>query len=120
MSNKDNKNFINDLKTRIVLPFYIDEVNPRFFDSLQKYRNHGLSTKILSKIEKNIGLKEVKKILDTESISDHNTILLLINRIIKKIVAKIFTQIEDIFMLLILIEVLICSSILNKYNFLFI
>ena len=97
MSNKDNKNFINDLKTRIVLPFYIDEINPRFFDSLQKYRNHGLSTKILSKIEKNIGLKEVKKILDTESISDHNTILLLINRIIKKIVAKTGTKEHDLF-----------------------
>lgn len=93
---KKSKIFVNDLKIRMIFPFYIDNINHQFFGSIKKYNNRALNKKISSKLH-NLEYKEIKKMTNIEYILDHNMILLLINRIIKKIVGRTGTKKHDLF-----------------------
>lgn len=84
---KKNTIFVSDLKVRTIFPFFIDNINNNFFGSLKKYHNKVLNKKIASKLS-NLKLDELKKIKDIENISSNEMIKLLIDRVIKKIVAK--------------------------------
>lgn len=95
---ENNKSqFLNDLKTRIILPFYIDKINSKFFSGFYKYKNKLSTIKIFKNLESTLSVKEIKKIIEAESISDHENILKLINRAIKRIVAVTGTKEFDFF-----------------------
>ncbi|WP_412032577.1 MPN338 family protein [Malacoplasma muris] len=93
---KEIKKFVNDLKVRTIFPFYIDNINDNFFSSINKYNNKSFNRKIASRLN-NLKIEELKKLKEIEDISSHNTLLLLINRIIKKIVSKTGTDKYDLF-----------------------
>lgn len=93
---ENNKKFVNDLKVRTIFPFYIDSINPNFFGSINKFNNKVYNRKIYQKLS-SLNIEELKKLSKIEGISSHSTILLLINRIIKKIVSKTGTKKNDLF-----------------------
>ncbi len=93
---KEIKKFVNDLKVRTIFPFYIDNINENFFSSINKYNNKSFNRKIASRLN-NLKIEELKKLKEIEDISSHNTLLLLVNRIIKKIVSKTGTDKYDLF-----------------------
>lgn len=93
---KEYKKFVNDLKVRTIFPFYIDNVNESFFGSIKKYNNKAFNRRIASKLH-NLKIEEIKKIKELENISSHESLLLLINRVIKKIVSRTGNKKFDLF-----------------------
>ncbi|MDE5545138.1 MAG: hypothetical protein K2I76_00795, partial [Malacoplasma sp.] len=95
---KRDNSFIKDFKLKNFLPFYIEEVNDKFFSGTNntitksgylKSKKHKMIAKLNS--------EESSKFFDSQAILDHNNIKYLLNQVVWKMVAKTGNKIYDLF-----------------------
>lgn len=89
MSNKKNINFVNDLKIRNLFPFYIENVNSKFFSSLQNVSKNRQTKNLPHFIKSRLDSDEIKKFWQFHDISNHDNIGLLINQLVSQMASKL-------------------------------
>lgn len=99
MSAKNLTKF-NGIKIKNIWPFYIDNINDKFFDSLSNHPNKILVNKILPKIQKNLSEDELEKFNEIDSLTKNSKIMLMLNLALKKIVSKTGSKNCDLFNIL--------------------
>lgn len=101
MTNKKSvssqKKEFNGLKIKNLTPFYIDEINDKFFTSLQNHPNRFFVNKVLPKIQKNMDEDELEKFVEIDNLTKNNKIKLMLNLALKKIVSKTGSENCDLF-----------------------
>ena len=101
MTNKKNvssqKKEFKGLKIKNLTPFYIDEINDKFFTSLQNHPNRFFVNKVLPKIQKNMDEDELEKFVEIDNLTKNNKIKLMLNLALKKIVSKTGSENCDLF-----------------------
>lgn len=89
--------FIKSLKTRTIFPFYIKDVNEKFFSNLNNHQNKIFLKKILPKIENELEHEELEVIKTIENLAKPEKILRMINLALKKIAALTGTKSSELF-----------------------
>lgn len=90
--------FINKLKLRNFFPFYIENVNNKFFSTVNKKVNKNTFGKNkYQKIITDLDKEEIAKFNNSQAILDHDNIQSLLNQIAWKIVAKTGNNQYDFF-----------------------
>lgn len=101
MANKKSvssqKKEFKGLKIKNLTPFYIDEINDKFFTSLQNHPNRFFVNKVLPKIQKNMDEDELEKFVEIDNLTKNNKIKLMLNLALKKIVSKTGSENCDLF-----------------------
>ncbi|WPL36776.1 MPN338 family protein [Malacoplasma iowae] len=101
MANKKSvttqKKEFNGLKIKNLTPFYIDEINDKFFTSLQNHPNRFFVNKVLPKIQKNMDEDELEKFVEIDNLTKNNKIKLMLNLALKKIASKTGSENCDLF-----------------------
>ena len=101
MTNKKSvssqKKEFKGLKIKNLTPFYIDEINDKFFTSLQNHPNRFFVNKVLPKIQKNMDEDELEKFVEIDNLTKNNKIKLMLNLALKKIVSKTGSENCDLF-----------------------
>lgn len=92
----DNSKFIR-LKLKTLFPFYIDELNDVFFDVLESRKNNTFYIKELPKILNQLDQEENEKFIEFENLTQDSKIALLLNNLLRKIVAKTGVANKDLF-----------------------
>lgn len=87
----------NGIKVKNIWPFYIDNVNDKFFDSLSNHPNKILVNKILPQIQKNLDEDEREKFNQIDNLTRNSKIMLMLNLALKKIVSKTGSKDCDLF-----------------------
>lgn len=87
----------NGLKIKNMSPFYIDDINDKFFISLQNHPNRFFVNKVLPKIQKNLDQDELEKFLELDNLTKSNKIKLMLNLSLKKIASKTGSENCDLF-----------------------
>lgn len=95
MAKFDSK--FNGIKIRNIWPFYIDNINDKFFDSLSNHPNKIFVNKVLPKIQKNLSEDELEKFNEIDSLTKNSKIMLMLNLALKKIVSKTGSKNCDLF-----------------------
>lgn len=98
MKNGNKNSFIDTLKLRNFFPFYIDNVNPKFFSTVNHVNRHKLSKNKYQKFINKLDKEETLKFNNSQSILDHDNIQSLLNQIAWKIVAKTGNNKYDFFL----------------------
>lgn len=80
-----------------IFPFYIDNVNNKFFNSLNQASNKKIVNKILPKIKKTLEEEELKKFTEIDNLTKLEKVNLMLNLALKKIVSKTGSYECDIF-----------------------
>ncbi|WP_036499163.1 MPN338 family protein [[Mycoplasma] testudinis] len=88
---------IKNIKIRNVYPFYIDDVNDKFFISLNNHPNKKFVSKVLPKIKKNLVEDELEKFIEIDNLAKNEKVLLMLNLALKKIASKTGSINNDIF-----------------------
>lgn len=99
MSKKTDAKF-NGIKVKNIWPFYIDNINDKFFESLSNHPNKVLVNKILPKIQKNLSEEELEKFNEIDNLTKNSKIMLMLNHALKKIVSKTGSKDSDLFTVL--------------------
>ena len=97
MSSLKKNNFINNFKLRNFFPFYIDKVNNKFFSTINKNNKYSITKSKMEKFINNLDKDEIEKFNESQSILDHDNIQSLLNKIIRKILAKTGNKKFDFF-----------------------
>lgn len=84
MENKKIKSF----SIQNIYPFYIDNINDKFFTSLNHHPNKKFVTKILPKIKKTLEEEELEKFIEIDNLAKYEKVSLMLNLALKKIVSK--------------------------------
>ncbi len=95
--NTEQSNFINRLKLRNFFPFYIENVNNKFFSTVDKTNRKVFQKNKFQKFINDLDKEEIEKFNDSQSILDHDNIQSLLNQIVWKIVAKTGNSKYDFF-----------------------
>ncbi|MEG1821220.1 MAG: hypothetical protein RR201_03170, partial [Malacoplasma sp.] len=82
------KEFIKQLKVKNICPFYIDNINNKFFTSLKNHPSKKFINKVLPKIQKNLSEIEINKFYEIDNLTKVDKIKLMLNLCLKKIVSK--------------------------------
>lgn len=90
------KNKYNGIKVKNIWPFYIENINEKFFESLSNHSNKVLVNKILPKIQKGFDEDEMEKFNEIDSLTKSSKILLMLNLILQKIVSKTGSSTSDL------------------------
>lgn len=90
----------NGIKLKNIWPFYIDNINDKFFDSLSNHPNKIFVNKILPKIQQNLDEDELEKFNEIDSLTKNSKIMLMLNLTLKKIVSKTGSKDCDLFQVL--------------------
>lgn len=98
MKETKKNNFINTLKLRNFFPFYIDNVNRKFFSTVNKVNRHRFTKNKYQKFINKLDKEEIHKFNTSQSILDHDNIQSLLNQIAWKIVAKTGNSKYDFFL----------------------
>ncbi len=91
-----NKSKYNGIKVKNIWPFYIENINEKFFESLSNYSNKAFANKILPKIQKNFDEDEMEKFNELDSLTKNSKILLMLNSLLRKIVSKTGSKNNDL------------------------
>ncbi len=86
----------NGIKIKNIWPFYIDNINDKFFNSLSNHPNKIFVKKILPQIQKNLSEDELEKFNEIDSLTKNSKILLMLNLALKKIVSKTGSKTADL------------------------
>ena len=70
-----NKSKYNGIKVKNIWPFYIENINEKFFESLSNYSNKAFANKILPKIQKNFDEDEMEKFNELDSLTKNSKIV---------------------------------------------
>ena len=89
MNNRKTQNFVNDLKIRNLFPFYIENVNTKFFSSIQNVYKSKQAKNVPSFIKSRLDSDEIKKFWQFQDISSHENINLLINQLVTQLASKL-------------------------------
>ena len=92
----NNKKIVS-LKIENIFPFYIDNVNIKFFNSLNQIPNKKFVNKILPKIAKTLEGEELQKFIEIDNLTKFEKVSLMLNLALKKIVSKTGSYECDIF-----------------------
>lgn len=92
-----SKTKFNGIKIKNIWPFYIDNVNDKFFDSLSSHPNKIFVNKILPKIQKTLDEDELEKFNEIDNLTRNSKIMLMLNLALKKIVSKTGSKDCDLF-----------------------
>ena len=87
----------NSIKIKNIQSFYIDNINDKFFESLNNHPNRSFVTKVLPSIKRNLDEDEIEKLNEIESLTKSLKIKLMLNLALKKIVSKTGSYDCDIF-----------------------
>ncbi|WP_052663083.1 MPN338 family protein [Mycoplasmoides pirum] len=93
----NNNKKIVSFEIENLFPFYIDNVNIKFFDSLNQISNKKLINKILPKITKTLDDDELKKFIELDNLTKLEKVNLMLNLALKKIISKTGSYECDIF-----------------------
>lgn len=96
MAKKENKLF-NSISIKNIQSFYIDNINDKFFESLNNHPNRSFVTKVLPTIIKNLDEDETEKLNEIENLTKSLKIKLMLNLALKKIISKTGSYDCDIF-----------------------
>lgn len=91
-----NKKIIS-LNIEDIFPFYIDNVNIKFFNSLNQIPNKKFVNKILPRIKKTLDEEELEKFIELDNLTKLEKVNLMLNLALKKIVSKTGSYNCDIF-----------------------
>ena len=89
--------FIKSFKTRLIFPFYIKNVNEKFFSEIANNKNPQFINKILPKIENEFDAEDLEAIRTIESLRKPEKIQRMINFALKKIDAIAGTNEHGLF-----------------------
>lgn len=87
----------NNLTIRNIYPFYVDNINDKFFVSLNNHPNKKFVTKVLPKIKKNLVEEELEKFIEIDNLTKNEKVALMLNLALKKIASKTGSVNNDIF-----------------------
>ncbi|AAT27574.1 MPN338 family protein [[Mycoplasma] mobile] len=93
----EKETFIKSLKTRTIFPFYIKNVNEKFFSNLNNHQNKIFLKKILPRIENELENEELQAIKTIENLAKPEKILRMINLALKKVAALTGTRNTELF-----------------------
>lgn len=96
MAKKVDKIF-NSIEIKNIQSFYIDNINDKFFESLNNHPNRSFVTKVLPTIKKNLDDDEIEKLNEIDNLTKSLKIKLMLNLALKKIVSKTGSYNCDIF-----------------------
>ncbi|MDC4163653.1 MPN338 family protein [Mycoplasma bradburyae] len=88
---------LEKLSISTTYPFYIDNVNIKFFNSLQQHPNKYFVNKILPKIKSQLDQEELDKLKELDDLTRKDRIKLMLNLALKKIVSKTGSADYDFF-----------------------
>ncbi|QZX49465.1 MPN338 family protein [Mycoplasma sp. E35C] len=91
------KKNLEKLNISTTYPFYIDNVNVKFFNSLQQHPNKYFVNKILPKIKNQLDSDELEKLKELDDLTRKDRIKLMLNLALKKIVSKTGSADYDFF-----------------------
>ncbi|ADC31378.1 conserved hypothetical protein [Mycoplasmoides gallisepticum str. F] len=94
------KKILEKLNISTTYPFYIDNVNVKFFNSLQQHPNKYFVSKILPKIKTKLDQEELEKLKELDELTRKDRIKLMLNLALKKIVSKTGSSNSDFFKVL--------------------
>lgn len=97
MNNMEKQTFIKSLKVRTIFPFYIKNVNEKFFSEIANNPNKTFVKKVLPKIESEFDPDDIEAIKVIENLKKPEKIQRMINFALKKIVALTGTQKTELF-----------------------
>ncbi|WP_027121889.1 MPN338 family protein [[Mycoplasma] imitans] len=95
-----DKKILEKLSINTTYPFYIDNVNVKFFNSLQQHPNKYFVNKILPKIKTKLDEEELEKLKELDDLTRKDRIKLMLNLALKKIVSKTGSSNNDFFKVL--------------------
>lgn len=84
MASKVNNNLIANFKTRIIFPFYVDNVSEIFFTNFQ-YKSSTTFNKLFPKLKDHIEIEEINKIYESYNLTTPSSIQKILNHSINKI-----------------------------------
>ena len=87
----------NGIKIKNIHSFYIDNINDKFFTSLNNHPNRYFVNKVLPKIQKNFDKYELEKFNELDNLTKNNKIKLMLNLALKKIASKTGTDKNELF-----------------------
>ncbi|WP_343251308.1 MPN338 family protein [Mycoplasma amphoriforme] len=87
----------NNLTIRNIYPFYVDNINDKFFVSLNNHPNKKFVNKVLPKIQKNLVEEELEKFIEIDNLTKNEKVALMLNLALKKIASKTGSVNNDIF-----------------------
>lgn len=95
-----DKKILEKININTTYPFYIDNVNVKFFNSLQQHPNKYFVNKILPKIKTKLDEDELEKLKELDDLTRKDRIKLMLNLALKKIVSKTGSSNNDFFKVL--------------------
>lgn len=90
-------NLIKQLKIKNIVPFYITDVNDKFFTSLKNHPSKTFVNKVLPKIQKHLEEDELQKFYEIDNLTKIEKIKLMLNMALKKIAYKTGATDADFF-----------------------
>lgn len=87
----------NGIKIKNIFPFYVDNVNNRFFENFFSNYNSRFIVKTINKIKKKLNDDEREKFNEIENLTKSSKILLMLNLALCKIVSKTGSKTADLF-----------------------
>ncbi|WP_391591654.1 hypothetical protein MCAV_06160 [[Mycoplasma] cavipharyngis] len=87
MDNFENTT-IKRLKLKEIFPFYISDINDKFFISLNNHPNKTFTQKVLPVLMKNLKEEDIEELNSLDNLTKAEKIKLMLNLTLKKIIAK--------------------------------